>query len=54
MGVWQKHSRTQGSKDILTEMDKGSLGNLEKCFFFFFNRRNGEMKKKNQGEDEGE
>ena len=40
-------------------MDKGRLRSLEKCFlflFFYFNiyRRNGEMKKKNQVEEEGE
>ena len=50
MGVWQKCSRTQGSKEILREMDKGSLRSLEKCFL----GRNGERKKKNQGEDESE
>ena len=45
--------KTKGSKKILREMDKGSLRSLEK-FFFFFWRRNGEVKKKNEGEDEGE
>ena len=34
MGVWQKCSKTQGSKEILREMDEGSLRSLEKCFFF--------------------
>ena len=28
--------KTQGSKEILREMDKGSLRSLEKFFFFFF------------------
>ena len=43
MGVWQKCSRTQGSKKILREMSEGRLRSLEKCFF---GRRNGEVKKK--------
>ena len=51
MGMWQKCSKTQGSKEILREIDEGSLRSLEKFFFF---RKNGEMKKKNQGEEEGE
>ena len=51
MGVWKKCSRTQGSKEILREMDKGNLRSLEKCFFL---RRNGERKKKSQGGDESE
>ena len=48
-----KMLKTQGSKEtlILIEMDEGRLRSLEKCFFV---RRNGEMKKKNQGEEEGE
>ena len=40
--------KTQISKEILIEMDEGELRSLEKCFFV---RRNGEMKKKNQGEE---
>ena len=52
MGVWQKCSRTQGSKKILREMSEERLRSLEKIFFF--GRRNGEMKKKIQGEDKGE
>ena len=52
MGVWQKCSRTQGSKKILREMSEERLRSLEKIFFFW--RRNGEMKKKIQGEDKGE
>ena len=32
MSLWQKCLRTQGSKEILREMDKGSLISLEKCF----------------------
>ena len=51
MGVWKKCSKIQGSKEILREMDEGRLKSLEKCFFY---RRNGEMKKKNQVEEEGE
>ena len=43
--------KTQGSKEILIEMDEGTLRSLEKCFLV---RRNGEMKKKNQEEEEGE
>ena len=51
MGVWQKCSRTQGSKEILREMSEGRLRSLENIFFW---RRNVEVKKQNQGEDEGE
>ena len=36
MGVWQKCSKTQRSKEILREMDEGRLRSLEKCFVFFF------------------
>ena len=43
--------KPQGSKKILREMDEGRLRSLEKCIFL---RRNGEMKKKNQVEEEGE
>ena len=50
-GCVMKMLKTQGSKEILIEMDEGRLRSLEKCFFV---RRNGEMKKKNQGEEEGE
>ena len=52
-GCMMKMLKTQGSKEtlILIEMDEGRLRSLEKCFFV---RRNGEMKKKNQGEEEGE
>ena len=32
--VWQKCSRTQGSKEILREMSEGSLRSLEKFFFW--------------------
>ena len=46
-----KMLKTQRSKEILMEMDEGELRNLEKCFFV---RRNGEIKKKNQREEEGE
>ena len=46
-----KMLKTQRSKEILVEMDEGELRNLEKCFFV---RRNGEIKKKNQREEEGE
>ena len=46
-----KMLKTQGSKEILIEMDEGTLRSLEKCFLV---RRNGEMKKKNQEEEEGE
>ena len=49
--VWWKCSKTQGSKEILREMDEGRLRSLEKCFFFL--KRNCEMKKKNQVEEEG-
>ena len=49
--MWQERSKTQGSKEILREMDEGRLRSLEKCFFY---RRNGEMKKKNQVEEECE
>ena len=52
MGVWQKCSRTQGSKEILREMSEERLRSLEKSFFFLFWRRNGEVKKTNQDEDE--
>ena len=31
--VWQKCSRTQGSKEILREMSEGRLRSLEKFFF---------------------
>ena len=51
MGVWQKCSKAQGSKEILREMDEGRSRSLEKCFFL---KRNGEMKKKNQVEEECE
>ena len=34
VGVWQKCSRTQGSKEILREMSEGRLRSLEKLFFF--------------------
>ena len=51
MGVWQKCSRTQGSKEILREMSEGRLRSLEKSFFW---RRNGEVKKKNQVKEEDE
>ena len=34
MGVWQKCSKTQGSKEILKEMDEWRLRSLEKCFVF--------------------
>ena len=51
MGVWQKCSRTQGSKEILREMSEERLRRLEK--FFFFWRRNGKVKK-NQVEEEDE
>ena len=51
MGVWQKCSRTQGSKKILREMSEGRLRSLEKSFFW---RRNGEEKKENQVEEEDE
>ena len=50
-GYVMKCSRTQGSKEIFIEMDEGSLRSLEK---YFFVRRNGEMKKKIQGEEESE
>ena len=43
--------KTQRSKEILMEIKEGELRSLEKCFFV---RINGEMKKKNQGEEEGE
>ena len=33
MGVWQKCSRTQGSKKILREMSEERLRSLEKIFF---------------------
>ena len=46
-GCLVKMLKTQGSKEILMEMDEGRLRSLEKCFFV---RRNGEMKKKNQEE----
>ena len=46
-----KMLKTQRSKEILKEMDEERWGSLEKCFFV---RRNGEMKKKNQGEEKGE
>ena len=36
MGVWQKCSRTQGSKKILRETSEGRLRSLENFFFFFF------------------
>ena len=52
MGVWQKCSKTQGSKKILREMNEGRLRSLEILFFFY--GRNGEIKKKNQEEEEGE
>ena len=32
MGAWWKCSKTQGSKEILREMDEGRLRSLEKCF----------------------
>ena len=53
MGVWQKCSRTQGSKKILRETSEGRLRSLENFFFFFFWRRNGKVKK-NQVEEEDE
>ena len=33
-GVWWKCLKTQGSKEILMEMDKGKLRSLEKCFLW--------------------
>ena len=50
-GCLVKMIKIQGSKEILIEMDEGRLRSLKKVFFV---RRNGEMKKKNQGEEEGE
>ena len=50
-GCVMKMLKTQRSKEILKEMDEERWGSLEKCFFV---RRNGEMKKKNQGEEKGE
>ena len=50
-GHMMKSLRTQGSEEIFMEMDEGSLRSLEK---YFFVRRNGEMKKKIQGEEESE
>ena len=47
-GRGMKMLKTQRSKEILIEMNEGELRSLEKCFFV---RRNGEMKKKNQGEE---
>ena len=44
-----KMLKTQKSKKILMEMGEGRWRSLEKCFFV---RRNGELKKKNQGEEE--
>ena len=49
--VWQKCSKTQGSKKILKEMSERRLRSLE---IYFFWRRNGEMKKKYQVEEEDE
>ena len=43
-----KMLKTQGSKEILIEMDEGRLRSLEKVLFV---RRNGEMMKKNQGKE---
>ena len=34
MGVWWKCSKTQGSKEILMEIDEGKLKSLEKCFLW--------------------
>ena len=34
VGVWQKCSRTQGSKEILRVLSEGRLRSLEKLFFF--------------------
>ena len=43
--------KTQGSKEILIDMDEGRLRSLKKVFFV---RRNGEMKNKNQRKEEDE
>ena len=50
-GCLVKMLKIQGSKEILIEMDEGRLRSLKNVFFV---RRNGEMKKKNQVEEEGE
>ena len=50
-GCGMKMLKTWRSKEILMEMDEGSLKSLEK---YFFMRRNGEMKKKIQGEEESD
>ena len=34
MDVWWKCSKTQGSKEMLMEMDEGELRSLEKCFLW--------------------
>ena len=50
-GCGMKMPKTQRSKEVLIEINEGELRSLEKCFFV---RRNGEMKKKIQGEEESE
>ena len=50
-GCVMKMLKSQGSKEILIEMDEGRLRSLKKVFFV---RRNGEMKKKNQRKEEDE
>ena len=50
-GCMMRVVKTQRSKEILMEIDEGRWRSLKKVFFV---RRNGEMKKKNQGEEEDE
>ena len=49
-GCGMKMPKTQRSKEIFIEMDEGEMRSLEMCFLW----EEMVMKKKNQGEEEGE